>query len=177
VTTASQPSDRLRQILREHSRAAGGPPPRQAPLAPGDALLEREGALPDALALARLYRNKDLVERLPEEDDVAAPESAPPPAVIVERGKQYVQSPPLSPSEVRAAIRQLQVEFSPHDAYQLIEPARREEELLPLVEELELREEAEPEGEGLRLALTGAVILLVVGVFIWLALFGPLRAH
>jgi hypothetical protein len=141
--------------------------------------LNREGKLPDAMALARLYRERELVERLPDEDEAAlatAPPTTPQPEVaptVVERGKQYAQSPPMSAAEVRAAIRQLQVEFQTHDAYQVIDRPVRVE---PTLVAPEVEPEPELEREGLRAAIAGILILLVVGGFIWLALYGPLRA-
>jgi hypothetical protein len=140
--------------------------------------LNKEGALPDAMALARLYRQAELVERLPDEDEAAvvvAPEAPAPeaPPIVVEHGKQFAQSPPMSPAEVRVALKQLQEEFQAYDAYNIVDRPPRVE---PTLIAAEVEPEPELAREGVRALVAGILILLVVGGFIWLALYGPLRA-
>ena len=75
---ASQGSDKLKAILAQAQETARAAQAAQAAMpAPTtervEALLDRDEALPDSRALARLYRSKDLVERLPDDEASATP--------------------------------------------------------------------------------------------------------
>ena len=204
---ASQGSDKLKAILaaaQEKARAAQAAAAAES-AAPSEtkrveALLDRNEALPDPRALARLYREKTLVERLPEDEEQAvgaAPAPAPAPAAPApapEEREVYrppataavpkpppvddraePKRPPLSPSQIREVMNELQAQF-PSGTYQTFEAKPLPEDHIPLPElpEDETAEVLE-EPREIFYILGTLIALVVIAVFVLLALNGPLR--
>ncbi|MEA2684345.1 MAG: hypothetical protein QOK05_2673 [Chloroflexota bacterium] len=205
---ASQGSDKLKAMLalaQERARAA------QATLAavPTDAetnrvesLLDRNEALPDPRALSRLYLSKDLVERLPDDEDSASPPSPTPelspqpaPAVAVapapampaeatpgtaepaaepQRKEAAPARPPMSPAQIREVMRELHEQFA-SNSYVTYEAKPLPVDVIPMPEEEVDPAELVEEPNELFYVLGAVVALVVIGVFVVLALNGPLR--
>lgn len=207
---ASQGSDKLKAILAqalEKARAAQAaraaePAPTQTQRV--EALLDRNEALPDSRALARLYRSKDLVERLPDDEDSPTPQS-PAAAELPPVSRLMVAAepkdldpvaieapalepptapspdaapsrPPLSPAQIREVMKELQDQFT-SNTYMTYEAKPRPVDVIPMPEVEEEEETVVPmEEPNEAFYVAGALIaLLVIGVFFVLALNGPLR--
>jgi hypothetical protein len=205
VNSESQGSDKLRDILRrakERSAATIALPAAQerAQSEAGiESLLDRSQPMPDPRALSRLYKEQALASRLPDsiDDEVsaatAAPpapgvpvgEDAPPPPVWAEEpAAPAAQQPSMTAAEIREVMSTLQSEFG--QGYTIFEPPRRTEEEDQYARGLQEQRDRELE-ELKRLAeesersswlylLGGALVAVVVGVFIYLAASGPLHA-
>jgi len=139
-------------------------------------LLDRNQALPDARALARLYRNNELVDRLPEDDEhplVVIPK--PVPAVPVDHAPPG--RPPLSPVQIREVMNELQAQF-PSRTYRTFEARPLPEDVIPMPNQDADEEAGELEGINQPFYILGALLLLaVVGVLVYLALNGQLLSH
>jgi hypothetical protein len=196
----SQGSDRLKAILAEakaKASAAQAAGPTEASVAETqrvEALLDRNEALPDPRALSRLYRSKDLVERLPEDEDSAPATPGiyraqpgvihPPPrgadaaptevAAAPEPRADEVKRPPLSPAQIREVVEQLKERFG-EGSYTTYEPKALPVEVIPSLEEPEAEVEAIEEPREIFYIVGTVVALVVIGVFVLLALNGPLR--
>lgn len=203
MTPTSQPGNKLMQILddarersarsralREHFPQAAGASGQASGAAVED-LLDKNRDLPDPLALARLYRSPELVERLPDEDDARPGPSfqppgsagqAPAPETTVGGGgpdpgaMELMDRPRFSAEEVREVMAQLRQKFGSAEGYAVYQPAPPMDDALP-----GLLPEPEPvaparSSEWLYL-LGGLVALLVIGVFVYLAVVGPLSYH
>ncbi|MDQ6746647.1 MAG: hypothetical protein M3010_00870 [Candidatus Dormibacteraeota bacterium] len=181
-------SDKLKAILEDararaqRAQAAAAAPPNAVETNRVEALLGRDEALPDPRALARLYREKGLAERLPDDEGaagspVAPAENAPP---VYEApgspGSDRVPParPPLSPAQIREVMSELQEQFTPR-SYLTFEAKPLPEDVIPMAEDDPLEPEAAPEPSE-RFYLAGALIaMVVIGIFVVLALNGPLR--
>ena len=201
---ASQGSDKLKAILaqaQEKARAAQAATAAAAAAAPAEtrrveALLDRNEALPDPRALSRLYRNKELVERLPDDEDQAvgaastpppAPTPPPPPApespvaaaavpvVRDDRDTAQPKRPPLSPAQIRDVMNELQAQF-PSAPYQTFEARPLPDDVIPMPDEPEDETAVVLAEPNEAFYIVGALVaLVVIGVFVLLALNGPLR--
>jgi hypothetical protein len=196
---ASQGSDKLKAILADArakadaARAAGGPERTPAETRRIEALLDRNEALPDPRALARMYQSKELVEKLPDDEESApnAPSTAPdaaspaPRPVTVEapaeatpdrRGTEEAAyaRPPLSPAQIREVMNELKEQFT-GGSYVTYEAKALPEDVIPMPEE-ETDETVPIEEPNELFYIAGAVIaMVVIGIFVVLALNGPLR--
>ena len=104
---ASQPSAKLKAILAEAraraeaTKAAGAATPPTRETQRIEALLDRNEDLPDPRALARMYREKTLVERLPEDDNhvvgAASALADAPVENLPDRGRPVFTPPPARP--------------------------------------------------------------------------------
>ena len=198
---ASQPSDKLKAILAEAraradaSRATGTAPVSTRETHRVEALLDRNEELPDPRALARMYRQKSLVEQLPEDDDHAAPPPvapAPPPTHVEdlpERGPALYTPPvtrlpaeprpdhaPLSPDQIREVMNELRQQFTSHE-YATYEPRPLPEEVIPFADEPDEEEGAPPVADtaGIFYVIGTILALVLIGGFVLLAVNGPLR--
>lgn len=194
---ASQGSDKLRDILaaaKEKSLAAQAAAAAGVAGAPAatnrvEALLDRNEVLPDPRALARLYRDKTLVERLPDDEEhaVGPAPGAPvtgtaiysppvaPPVRPVEAPEPEPRRPPLSPTQIREVMSELQAQF-PSGTYQTFEARPLPDDVIPTSEDPDGMA-AEPIEEPREIFyMLGAVLaLVIIVVFVLLALNGPLR--
>jgi hypothetical protein len=196
---ASQGSDKLKAILAdarakaEAARAAGGPEGSPTETRRIEALLDRNGALPDPRALARMYQSKELVEKLPddEESTPSAPSTAPAAALPASRraapeappeatpaGRDTEEAayarPPLSPAQIREVMNELKEQFT-GGSYVTYEAKALPEDVIPMAEE-EIDETVPIEEPNELFYIAGAVIaMVVIGIFVVLALNGPLR--
>ncbi|MFN2465042.1 MAG: hypothetical protein ABR598_02115 [Candidatus Dormibacteria bacterium] len=168
---ASQGSDKLKAIIAEArdraeaARAAGPAPRTAAETRRIEALLDRGEALPDPRALARLYQSKELVEKLPDDEDETPSTQAPPSDAAPGR-------PPLSPAQVREVMSELTEQFTAN-TYMTYEAKPLPEDVIPVPEEAEAFATEEPNE---LFYLAGAIVaIVVIGVFVLLALNGPLR--
>jgi len=142
---------------------------RHAPEASPDDLVARGAAVPDARALARLYRDPELVGRLPEgSDDTSAAGRRRTPTQA--GGTQ----PTMSMAEVREVVKELQQQSGPA-TYRTFEPPR--EEAPPVVAEEAPAAEVEgpPSGPEWAFVFGAAAVLLAVLVLVYLAAIGPLH--
>lgn len=197
---ASQGSDKLKAILAQAQAKAQAVQATQAALPElartdrVEALLDRNEALPDPRALARMYRSHDLVARLPEDEDSAVPDApvapanvpAPPPplpalpdaAEAARVAPRLPDRPPLSPAQIREVMNELRGQFTP-GSYMTYEATPNPVDVIPMPEDDEVG--AGPVEEPLeepseRFYLAGALIAMaVIGIFVLLALNGPLR--
>src|SRR5258708_2049272 len=177
VNSESQGSDKLRDILRrakERSAATIALPAAQerAQSEAGiESLLDRSQPMPDPRALSRLYKEQALASRLPDsiDDEVSAATAA---------------QPSMTAAEIKEVMRTLQSEFG--QGYTVFEPPKRKEEEDQYARGLQEQRDREL-AELKRLAeesersswlylLGGALVAVVVGVFIYLAASGPLHA-
>ncbi len=202
MNSESQGSDKLRDILRrakERSAATIAVPAAQERAqseAGVESLLDRSQPLPDPRALSRLYKEQALASRLPEniDDEVAAigtppapsvgaGEEAPPPPVWAEEPAAGATQPAMSAAEIREVMSTLQSEFG--RGYTIFEPPKPKEEEDQYARALEEQRDREL-AELKRLAeesarsswlylLGGALVAVVVAVFIYLAASGPLH--
>jgi hypothetical protein len=176
----SQGSDRLRAILasaKEKAQAAQAALPQGHAAAETrgvEALLDRNEALPDPRALARMYRERELVERLPEDEEhTPAPATAAAPGAAAEPAR-----PHLSPAQIRAVMNELQERFTA-GTYEVYEPTRRPDEFIPATYQ-EWEEDVAPplEAPSGTVYIAGAVgALLIIGVLVLLAIYGPLLSR
>jgi hypothetical protein len=196
---ASQGSDKLKAILaaaQEKARAAQAAAATEtSPVGETtrvEALLDRNEALPDPRALARLYREKELVERLPEDEEQAvgpapsAPPAAPGPtpevysppvaaAAPLADPHPEPRRPPLSPAQIREVMNELQSQF-PSGVYQTFEAKPLPDDVIPMPEEDDDRALEQLQEVNESFYILGALFAFaVVGVFVFLALNGPLR--
>ena len=188
----SQGSDKLKAILAAagaRARAAQATATAAAGEAAAEtsrpeALLDRNEALPDSRALARLYRNNELVERLPEDEEhpVAPISTAAPPAIPATRApsapghdRAEPGHPPLSPAQIRDVMTELEARF-PSRSYRTFEAKPLPEDVIPMPPD-------EGDGEAVQetnqpFYILGAILALaVIGVFVYLALNGQLQRH
>jgi hypothetical protein len=183
VTLESQPSDKLKAILeqakaRTAAQAAEHATAREA--GPTD-LVDKDAALPDPRALARLYQSADLKEKLPEIPPAGPAEPRPAGQGMLPAGPTAVTRPSMTPAELRAVMAELQDTFHVSDrSYETYELSSSPVDDLPVVtdeeKELERAEAmatvAEATG-GTGLYLLGAgLVLLVVIIFVLLAVNG-----
>lgn len=174
MTPESQPGDkdtrsRIRDLARmSRKQVAGGPTAPAGPTAGGGGevtqILDKSQALPDALALRRLYRSTDLVEKLPEETETYTPPEAPAAYTRGSGATPQYQRPALSPAQVRAVLRELG-----GGSFETYEIEKREVETLPLPEE----DGEEEEGGSLGYIIGGLVVLVVILAFMWAAFLAP----
>ena len=160
MTPESQPSDKLKAIL-ERARSQtpakdAETPPRGEEAQPTD-LVDKDAALPDPLALARLYQSSDLQAKLPEETDERPGGKRTPspgwqelPAPAARRGGAGAAAaeataagdpgheagsatrPSMTPSEMRAVMAELQQTFQVSDrSYETYELSSRPVDDLP----------------------------------------------
>lgn len=170
-----------------------------------ESLLDRSQPLPDPRALSRLYKEQALASRLPDsiDDEVAAAtgtqpmvtggppvpgvavgEETPPPPVWADEEAAPATQPAMSAAEIRDVMRTLQSEFG--QGYTIFEPPKPKEEedqYARAIQEQRDRELAElkrlaeeSERSSWLFLLGGALVAVVVGIFIYLAATGPLQA-
>gem|GEM_PF-3543402 len=156
-----------------------------------ETLLDRNEALPDPRALARMYKQKSLLERLPDDDDHAPSPAGPQPdseEVLPDRGRPVYTPPtakapgadtrpshaPLSPAQIREVMNDLREQFTAHE-YATYEARSLPEDVIPFDDEPDA--DGPPPGEPREIfyVIGTIVAILVIGVFILLALGGPLR--
>ncbi|MEA2646008.1 MAG: hypothetical protein QOE92_1091 [Chloroflexota bacterium] len=196
MNSTSQPGDRLREKLRL-ARESTPQPSRRAlePEAAGaEALVDRHAALPDPMALARMYQASELRARLVD-DEVevpAAPRPRPPEALAeapaaaekeVPEEPQGPTQPLMSPAEIRAVMAELQDMFSVSErSYETFELSSQSMDDVPMISAAERRAEREASAVAYYEEATGGTWLYVVGGvltiavilgFIYLALYGP----
>ena len=134
-------------------------------------ILDKNEKLPDAMALRRLYKSQDLIEKLPETVEAPAPAEAAPPAVY-SRGSAQAGAP-MSPAEVRRALQEMGVTAAPVTMTE-VEP--RPDDVLPLPEEEAPEDAADATVESGTQALyvVGvAAVLMIVLAFLWVAFLSP----
>lgn len=199
MNSPSQPGDKLKAVLKRAREATPRPMGKALPGAAESGardLVDRNAALPDSRALARLYQSEELRRDLPDDDIQAMSrkrgpgwEELPPPAG--RDGAAQVESPEaatrpsMSVAEIRSVMVDLAERFNvssdsyetyslssrPYDDYE--DPSfaeAREKEKLE-IEEAVAAVEAAARGEWVY--LLGAVLALaVVLLFIFLALNG-----
>ncbi|MGI8609886.1 MAG: hypothetical protein ACR2MY_11760 [Candidatus Dormibacteria bacterium] len=194
---SSQSSDKLKTILaaaKERSlaaQAAAAAPPN-AETHRVDALLDRTESLPDPRALSRLYRDKELVDRLPDDEEQAIGPStstpptdsrapavySPPVATAISGGTEAAtqpRRPPLSPTQIREVMQELQEHFS-SGTYRTFEAKPLPDDVIPMTDDPEEETVAVPEEPREIFYILGAVLALgIIAVFVILALNGPLR--
>ncbi|GAC1332156.1 MAG: hypothetical protein NVSMB17_10930 [Candidatus Dormibacteria bacterium] len=173
---ASQPSDRLkamvaaaRAMAEDHASAPGAGPRQTADVEP---LLDRARELPDARALARMYRDRDLDARLPDDADppTAGALYTPPPAASPGVAPAPARAP-LSPAQVRAVMGQLSEQFGVRE-YTTFAPRTVVPEVVPPADE----PPGDPGETRDAFYLVGTLVaIIIIAVFIFLALRGPLR--
>jgi hypothetical protein len=176
---ASQGSDKLTAILAEArakaeaARAAGPPQRTPAETRRVEALLDRNEALPDSRALARLYQSQELVEKLPEDEDSSPPPAAPGPEPSASAGPSR---PPLSRAQIREVMNELTEQFT-GNSYVTYEAKPLPLEVIPMAAS-DGPEVVPIEEPNELFYIVGAVVaMLVIGIFLVLALNGPLRYH
>jgi hypothetical protein len=185
---ASQGNDRLKAILAQAraraaaAESAGPPAPPPGETHRVEALLDKGEALPDPRALARLYKDKTLVARLPEDEDAAAAgqQGAPPGSggsiAVEDRADPVPSRPPLNPTQIREVMNELKEQFE-SKAYVTFEAKPNPIDVIPMAEEPDAEEGPEPLAEtheGFYI-LGGILAILVVGLFVLLTVSGPLR--
>ncbi|MDP9326192.1 MAG: hypothetical protein M3O87_06620, partial [Candidatus Dormibacteraeota bacterium] len=136
MTSESQPSDKLKAILdqaKARTAAQAAEYARARETEPTD-LVNKDAALPDPRALARLYQSEDLRAKLP---DISPPgvteapprpagwDALPPPAARqagheveagpTEAGGTAATRPSMTPAELRAVMAELQETFQVSD--------------------------------------------------------------
>ncbi|HEV3234910.1 MAG TPA: hypothetical protein VG329_10220 [Candidatus Dormibacteraeota bacterium] len=200
MTSEFQPSDRLKAILeqakvRTAAQAAEYARTREAD--PTD-LVNKDAALPDPRALARMYQSEDLRAKLTDVETPAAgeahaqppgwdalPAPAPRPgggeAETLADERDATSRPSMTPAQMRAVMAELQETFQVSDrSYETYELSSRPLDDLPVISEEEReRERAEAiaalsEGSGgIWPSLLGAgLVLVVVVIFVLLAING-----
>jgi hypothetical protein len=200
---ASQRSDKLKEILAQAQHKARAAQAAQA-AAPAltetdriESLLDRNEALPDSRALARLYRSKDLVERLPDDEDSATPASpavapeAPSAPLVAESpepapgdatgapdpaqaARQAPARPPLSPAQIREVMNELREQFT-SGTYMTYEAKPNPVDVIPMPEDDYVAPEPVEETNELFYVVGAVIALAVIGIFVLLAFNGPLR--
>jgi hypothetical protein len=176
VTPASQPGDRLKALLARRPPAPTYQPPR--PAAGVEQLLDRSAEIPDARALARLYRERSLTETVPdaEEETVApAPIWSGAPGTPLAIPPPIADRPPLSPAEIRAVMEDVRNAFG-GGGYSIVDRPQVVDE--PVVSGDPDVSNPPDAGGGDWVYYLGALLaLLVVGGFIYLSLYGPAPFH
>ena len=177
MTPRSQPGDsdardRLRAKIKASKAAAQASQTHVEAPAAADlkSILDRNEALPDALALRRLYRSKELVEKLPEEVEAEPTPAAATAAAAATRAA--AKAAPMSPSEVRRVLREMSVTTEP---ITIVERPALGPDVLPLPPDESIEEgigDAERGGERGYLLGALAALLVVLG-FLYLAFFAP----
>lgn len=198
MTGPSQPSDRLREILRQARRGTPAPGARavEADATEAGALVDRHAQLPDPMALSRMYRSLELRERLVDDageaapstegpagrDRLEAPTAAAPRRDERESVREGPTRPAMSPAEIRAVMAELHDRFSGSErSYETYELSSRPADEIPTLsrEEREAQRTAavsafeETTGGGWVYVVGGVLTVGVILLFIYLAMYGP----
>lgn len=198
MNSPSQPSDKLKAILGKRPTT---PTPRPAPRSASgvEDLLDKARALPDPRALARLYRDGALAQRLPEDESEAPTRSeaegpisydnlpAPAPRFVDNQhapvaaayGAEVRDRPPMSPADIRKVVQEVKAAFGP-TGYSIIERPRPVVPVVVSPDDVAEDTEEPPVsgGVGEWVYYLGALLALAVVVgFIYLALYGPAPFH
>jgi hypothetical protein len=173
------PSDRLRAII-EAGRAAAAETAAATAATPGPSevknLVDKNTALPDALALRRLFQSEELERQLAPEDDEgsARPPTASPlrpaPTDELAAGAPIATTAPMSAAEVRLVLAELQQTFG-EGSYTVRESKSRPEEIV-----VDPNAEEEPVFTPDRGWVVGTLIAVVlIAGFIYAITLGPLK--